>query len=64
MGLNQDTFWLDIEVQRLLRGEPSIVLYGKYREIAIELGLTKLLLSISHVSSYAAASVIFLGVHK
>ncbi|MCX7596620.1 MAG: holo-ACP synthase [Fischerella sp.] len=61
---NQNTFWLDIEVQRLSTGEPSVVLHGQCQEIATELGLTKLLLSISHVSSYAAASVICLGVRE
>ncbi len=60
METNQD-IWLDIEVQRLPTGEPSVVLHGKCREIASEIGLIKLLLSISHVSSYAAASVIALG---
>jgi len=64
MESNQDTFWLDIEVHRLSTGEPSVVLHGKCQEIATKLGLVKLLLSISHVSSCAAASVICLGVRE
>ena len=55
------TFWLDIEVQRLPTGEPSVVLYGNCQKIAAELGIAKWLLSISHVSSYATASAIALG---
>ena len=52
--------WLDIEVQRLPTGEPSIVLRAKCKEIAAQLGITKWLLSISHTSSYATASAIAL----
>ena len=53
--------WLDIEVQRLPTGKPSIVLYGACKEIAAALGIMKWLLSISHTSSYAVASVFALG---
>jgi holo-[acyl-carrier protein] synthase len=60
-GRNQDISWLDIEIQRLKSGEPSVVLHGKCQDIAEELGITKWLLSISHTSSYAAASAIALG---
>ncbi len=55
---NQGISRLDIEVQRLPTGEPSVVLYGKCKEIAEKLSITKWLLSISHTSSYAAASAI------
>ena len=60
MERNQDISWLDIEIQRLKSGEPSVVLHGKCQGIAEELGITKWLLSISHTSSYAAASAIAL----
>lgn len=58
---NLDNFWLEIEVQRLSTGEPSVVLYGSCQKIAAELGIAKWLLSISHVSAYATASAIALG---
>ncbi|MBE8987828.1 holo-ACP synthase [Nostoc sp. LEGE 12450] len=58
MELNQKTFWLDIEVQRLPTGQPSVVLHGQCHEFADRLGIGKWLLSISHVSDYAAASAI------
>lgn len=61
MELNHKIFWLDIEVQRLATGEPSVVLHGKYQELANRLGIAKWLLSITHVSSYAAASAIALN---
>ncbi len=60
MEWNQDISWLNIEVQRLPTGEPSVVLYAQYQEIAAELGIKKWLLSISHTSAYAAASAIAL----
>ncbi|MBW4677064.1 MAG: holo-ACP synthase [Desmonostoc geniculatum HA4340-LM1] len=58
---NQDCSWLDIEIQRLSTGEPSVVLYGKCQNLAATLGVEKWLVSISHTSSYAAASAIALG---
>lgn len=61
IGRNQDISWLDIEIQRLPSGEPSVVLHGKCQAIAKQLGVTNWLLSISHTSSYAAASAIALG---
>ncbi|AUS99571.1 ACP synthase [Nostoc sp. CENA543] len=60
MELNRQAFWLDIEVQRLPTGEPSVVLHGQYRELANCLGIAKWLVSITHVADYAAASAIAL----
>jgi holo-[acyl-carrier protein] synthase len=60
-GWSQGISRLDVEIQRLPSGEPSVVLHGECQEIAEELGITKWLLSISHTSSYAAASAIALG---
>ncbi|MEM9903524.1 MAG: holo-ACP synthase [Cyanobacteria bacterium P01_D01_bin.44] len=58
---SENASWLDIEIRRLPTGRPSVVLYGKCQQIAVGLGITKWLVSISHESSYAAASVIALG---
>ncbi|MFG6101416.1 holo-ACP synthase [Leptothoe sp. EHU-05/26/07-4] len=57
----EKTSWLDIEIKRLSMGGPSVMLYGKFQQIAVGLGITKWLVSISHESSYAAASAIALG---
>lgn len=51
---------LDIEIQRLPSGQPSVVLHGACQKTAEKLGITQWLLSISHTSSYAAASAIAL----
>lgn len=50
-------FWLDIEILRLPTGQPSVRLLGQYQQEAIRLGIKKWLLSISHTSTYAVASV-------
>ncbi|MCV3216656.1 holo-ACP synthase [Plectonema radiosum NIES-515] len=60
MELNQQICWWEMEVQRLPTGEPSVVLHGQCQQIANRLGITKWLLSITHVSDYAAASAIAL----
>ena len=60
IGNNPNISKLDIEIQRLKSGEPSVALHGKCHDIAEKLGVTKWLLSISHTSSYAAASAIAL----
>ncbi|PMB23823.1 holo-ACP synthase [Fischerella thermalis] len=57
----QSNIWLDIEIQRLSTGEPSVILHGKCQEIAAKLGVNKWLVSISHEDSYAAASAIAVG---
>jgi holo-[acyl-carrier protein] synthase len=57
---NSDNFWLDIEIQRLPTGAPSVKLYGECQEAAKRLGINEWLLSISHTSSYAVANAIAL----
>ncbi|RPI62969.1 MAG: holo-[acyl-carrier-protein] synthase [Planctomycetaceae bacterium] len=50
--------WTDIEVRNAPSGQPSITLSGRCREIADEMGLAKILISISHVETHAIASAI------
>jgi holo-[acyl-carrier protein] synthase len=57
---DRDGFWLDLEIQRLPTGEPSVRLSDRCQEIAMQLGINKWLLSISHTSDYAAAMAIAL----
>ncbi|NEQ81890.1 MAG: holo-[acyl-carrier-protein] synthase [Moorea sp. SIO2I5] len=54
----QPISWLEIEIQRLPTGEPSVALYATALEVAAKRGITKWLLSISHTPFYATASVI------
>jgi holo-[acyl-carrier protein] synthase len=55
---DRENFWLDIEIQRLPTGAPSVKLYGKCQDLAARLGIKNWLLSISHTSSYAVAMAI------
>jgi holo-[acyl-carrier protein] synthase len=55
---DRDNIWLDIEIQRLSSGAPSVKLSDRFQEIAEQLGINKWLLSISHTSVYAAAMAI------
>lgn len=52
------TFWVDIEVQTGPRGEPSLVLSGRLRAIAEQLGVTRIHVSLSHTRDLAMASVV------
>jgi holo-[acyl-carrier protein] synthase len=60
-GSHLDISRREIEVQRLATGEPCIILHHQCQEIAARLTITQWFLSISHVSSYAAASAIALS---
>lgn len=50
--------WTDIEVRNAPSGQPSVTLTGRCREVADELGLAKILISISHIETHAIASAI------
>lgn len=53
--------WTDIEVRNTPMGKPQVFLSGRCRQIADQLGLKEILISISHVSSHAIASAIATG---
>lgn len=50
--------WTDIEVCNQLSGQPKIVLSGGAAEIARQLGITDVMISISHCRSHATAFAI------
>ena len=50
--------WTDIEVRNAPSGQPSVILSGKCREVADKLGLSAILISISHIETHAIASAI------
>jgi holo-[acyl-carrier protein] synthase len=47
--------WRDIEVERLPTGQPAVVLHGRAKARAEQLGMERIALSISHESDYAVA---------
>jgi holo-[acyl-carrier protein] synthase len=53
--------WQEIEIRRGQTGEPVLVLYGKARQMADDLGLTTWSVSISHTKEYALAMAVACG---
>ena len=57
-GWRSGIAWTDIEVVNELSGQPKVRLQGRCRQIADDLGLTHILVSISHIETHAIASAI------
>ncbi len=53
--------WTDIEITNDQVGQPHVELTGHCRQVADELGMTRILISITHTQNYAAASAIAMG---
>ena len=60
-GFADGVSWLDIEVVREPSGAPRILLHGGASRKAEELGVHKVLLSLTHTEAAAAAAVVMLG---
>jgi holo-[acyl-carrier protein] synthase len=54
-GWAQGVEWTDVEVVRSSAGVPTIRLHGKAAEFARQLGISEVLISISHTKEYAVA---------
>jgi holo-[acyl-carrier protein] synthase len=50
--------WTDIEITRHPSGRPGILLTGQCAKIASELGISRWLVSLSHIDTHAMASAI------
>lgn len=57
-GWSNSISFLDIEIQRLPTGQPSVVLHAECKKLAEGLGITNWFITISHTQTYAVASVI------
>ena len=57
-GLRGGIRWRDVNVVREPSGAPTVVLEGEAREVALRIGLERVLLSISHCREYAVAHAI------
>ena len=53
--------WVDVEVRNEAGGPPRIALGGGARELCETLGITEILISISHCRSHATAYALALG---
>ncbi len=60
-GFADDVGWLDIEVLRAESGQPSIALHDGAAAKAKELGIAKVLVTLTHTRETAAASVVAVG---
>jgi len=50
--------WTDVEVVNEPSGAPKVRLAGRCREVADELGLAGIIISISHITTHAIASAV------
>lgn len=58
-GWRRGVRWLDIEVTRNSAGKPSLLLTGRAREVADELHVKHIALSLTHSANTALAQVVF-----
>lgn len=57
-GWRNGVAWTDIEIRNAPSGQPTVHLSGRCKKIAGKLGLTSILVSISHIRTHAIASAI------
>lgn len=57
-GIGGQLGWLDVEIRRKATGEPFVVLHGDGAETAKRLGISDVLVSLSHSEYYAVANAI------
>ena len=57
-GWRQGVTWRDFEVVNDTAGKPTMILHARAAEIAKELGIRAILLSLTHTESYGLASVV------
>jgi len=57
-GWRQGISWRDVEIRNEPGGRPIVAVYGGAKEAADQLGITELLVSISHCHTHATASVV------
>lgn len=57
-GISQGVSWQELEVQRAPSGKPSLHLSGRAGELARRLGVTTILLTLTHTRDMALAVVV------
>ena len=58
-GWGNGVRWLDVEVMHLPSGKPELRLTGRAEQVARELGVNRMAVSLSHSDNYVVAQVIF-----
>jgi len=59
-GIGKSVGWKDMEIVRKESGEPTVILHGRAKEYAAELGITEVKISLTHAKHYAAANAVIL----
>ena len=57
-GWRGEIAWTDIEIKNDKNGQPHVTLSGHTLEVAERLGITRVMLSITHTQNYASASAL------
>ena len=57
-GIGAQLGWQDMEIRRKESGEPFVVLHDKGEKLFLARGAKRLLISLSHTATYAAATAI------
>lgn len=57
-GWREGITWLDAEVHNQPNGKPQLVISGRALEVASQLGVSKIWISLTHTNRYASAQVI------
>lgn len=57
-GIGEALGWLDIEVTHGIHGAPLVKLHGKAQGLALQRGVSEILVSLTHTSITAGASII------
>ena len=60
-GLSGGVSWKDVETVRSDSGKPDIVLDGRLKTLASEMGVSRVLISFSHDSGFAVAQAVLTG---
>jgi holo-[acyl-carrier protein] synthase len=57
-GWSRGVRWRDLEVRRATSGQPVIVFHGEAQKIAEVMGVTRALVTITHIRTLAMAHVV------
>ncbi|RMG29987.1 MAG: holo-ACP synthase [Bacteroidetes bacterium] len=60
-GWSGDMQFYEVEVQHLPSGRPGLLLHGSCRQLAAQMGVTHIHLSLTHLAASAAAVVVLEG---
>jgi holo-[acyl-carrier protein] synthase len=50
--------WTDVQIRNASTGQPMVELFGRCRQIAEQMHLERILVSISHIDTHAIASAV------